>query len=194
MLRIPDVVREKALAAGASAWLETLPQLVAALEQQWEITVGRPYRDSTEAFVAEAVCKDGMPAVLKVIVPRDAEAAAHEIAVLRLTDGEGCVRLLRDDVTRGALLLERLGRPLHELGLPLRRRHEILVAAASRVWRRTAADYGFPTGATKARWWRSSSPRCGRSSTVRAPNAPSIMHSLVRRGGTMRIAKRRPCS
>jgi streptomycin 6-kinase len=152
MLRIPDVVREKALAAGAGAWLETLPQLVAALERQWEITVGRPYRDSTEAFVAEAVCNDGMPAVLKVIVPRDGEAAAHEIAVLRLTDGEGCVRLLRDDVTRGALLLERLGRPLHELGLPLRRRHEILVAAASRVWRRTAADYGFPTGATKARW------------------------------------------
>ena len=30
---------------------------------------GRAYRDSTEAFVAEATCEDGTPAVLKLIVP-----------------------------------------------------------------------------------------------------------------------------
>jgi streptomycin 6-kinase len=36
--------------------------------------------------------------------------------VLRLTDGDGCVRLLRYDAARGALLLERLGRSLVQLG------------------------------------------------------------------------------
>jgi streptomycin 6-kinase len=75
----------------------------------------------------------------------------HEITVLRLTNGEGCARLIRDDPGRGALLLERLGRSLHELGLPLRERHEILVSAASRVWR-PAAGCGLPTGAEKGRW------------------------------------------
>ncbi len=151
MLDVPEVVREKALAVGAGAWIEELPSLVRSVEADWGITVGRAYRDSTEAFVAEATCDDGTPAVLKLIVPRDGDAAAHEATVLRLAAGEGCPRLLRDDVERGALLLERLGRSLFELGLPTRRRHEILIAAAARVWR-PAPDSGLPTGAAKARW------------------------------------------
>ena len=52
---------------------------------------------------------------------------------------------------RGALLLERLGRSLHELALPIGRRHEILCSMASRVWCR-APDCGLPTGAMKGRW------------------------------------------
>jgi streptomycin 6-kinase len=65
--------------------------------------------------------------------------------------GEGCAQLLQADVARGALLLERLGRPLYELQLPTRHRHEILLSAASRIWRR-APDAGLPTGAAKAQW------------------------------------------
>jgi streptomycin 6-kinase len=150
VIDVPNVVREKALAVGAGAWIDELPLLVRSIENDWHIAVSRPYRDSTEAFVAEATCEDGTAAVLKLIVPRDGDAAAHEATVLRLAGGDGCPRLLRDDVARGALLLERLGRSLHELRLPTRRRHEILVAAAMRIWRR-APDAGLPTGADKAR-------------------------------------------
>src|SRR3954468_13443678 len=151
MVDIPDVVRKKARAVGADAWVDELPALVAALETEWQIVIGRAYRDSTEAYVAEATLDDGTPAVLKLIVPRDGDAAAHEATVLRLAGGDGCPRLLRDDVARGALLLERLGRPLHELRLPTRPRHEILVTAATRI-SRPASDSGLPTGAAKARW------------------------------------------
>jgi streptomycin 6-kinase len=151
VLEVPEVVREKALAVGAGAWLSELPALVRGVEADWEIVVGQAFPFSTEAFVAEAVCADATPAVLKLIVPREGDAASREIAVLRLTNGEGCARLLRDDPERGALLLERLGPPLAELGLPARARHEILVAAASRVWR-PAHDSGLPTGADKAGW------------------------------------------
>ena len=150
MLDVPAVVREKAHAVGATAWLDALPRLVERLEEDWQLTVGRAYPDSTEALVAEVSCADGTPAVLKLIVPRGGDAAAHEITVLRLADGDGCARLLRADVARGALLLERLGRPLYQLELPVERRHEILLAAARRVWR-PAPDCGLPTGAGKAR-------------------------------------------
>ena len=51
--------------------------------------------------MAEAETADGAPAVLKLVVPRDGDAAAHEIAALRLCAGEGCVALLRHDVGRG---------------------------------------------------------------------------------------------
>lgn len=151
MLEIPAVVREKAAAVGAQAWLDDLPTLVSAIELDWRIVVGRVYRNSTEAVVAEATCADGTPAVVKLFVPRDRDAAAHEATVLRLAAGEGCPRLLGADVARGALLLERLGRSLHELRLPASRRHEILVSAAARIWR-PAAECGLPSGVDKARW------------------------------------------
>ena len=151
MLEVPGVVREKALAVGAEGWLDALPALVRELEAEWEIAVGKAFPDSTEAFVAEAARADGTRAVLKLIVPRDAEAAAHEATVLRLAAGEGCPRLLREDVARGALLLERLGRSLYELQLPVQERHAILISAAECIWRR-APDAGLPTGAAKAHW------------------------------------------
>jgi streptomycin 6-kinase len=151
LIDVPTVVRNKALAVGATTWLQELPALVAGLERDWAITVGRSYESGTEAFVADVVCEDGVPAVLKLLIPRPDNEVHHEITVLRLTNGEGCARLIRDDPGRGALLLERLGRSLHELGLPLRERHEILVSAASRVWR-PAAGCGLPTGAEKGRW------------------------------------------
>jgi len=147
---VSPAVRNKALAAGAGRWLRDLPGLVTALEREWSITVGRSYQDTTEAFVAEATLSDGRPAVLKLLIDRPGEHARNEITVLRLADGDGCARLLRDDQARGALLIERLGPSLNELALPIGQRHQILCAAAARVWR-PAAGCGLPSGADKGR-------------------------------------------
>jgi streptomycin 6-kinase len=151
VIEVPPLVRNKALAVGAGAWLDSLADLVASIERDWSLVVGRPFTDGTEAYVTEATLDDGEPAVLKLMIPRDGDAARNEITVLRLTDGVGCVQLLRDDEERGALLLERLGRSLHELGLPFEERLEVLCATAARVWR-PAPDCGLPTGAVKAQW------------------------------------------
>ncbi len=150
-LPVPAVVRAKARAVGAAGWLDALPELIAGLEHDWSIMVGRPYDSSTEAFVVEAALRDGTPAVLKLMIPRPGDHARNEITVLKLTAGDGCVRLLRDDEARGALLLERLGRSLDQLAFPIAARHEILCAAAERVWR-PAPGCGLPTGADKGRW------------------------------------------
>jgi streptomycin 6-kinase len=148
---VPELVRKKAMLTGADAWLAGLPRLVADLERDWSISVGRPYKYGSEAFVAEATLEDGTEAVLKLLIPRAAGIENHDIAALRLANGDGCVRLLRDDASRHAMLLERLGVSLHDLDLPLLQRHEILCAAAIRVWR-PAQGCGLPTGAEKARW------------------------------------------
>ena len=147
---VSPAVRNKALAAGAGRWLRDLPDLVAELEREWSITVSRSYEDPTEAFVAEATLADDRPAVLKLLIARPGDLARHEITVLQLADGEGCARLLRDDVARGALLVERLGRSLHQLALPIAQRHEILCSAAARIWR-SAPGCHLPTGADKGR-------------------------------------------
>jgi streptomycin 6-kinase len=148
---VPAEVREKAKAVGAASWLDDLPEIIAGLEHDWSIAVGRPYESSTEAFVARASLPDGVPAVLKLMIPRPGDHARNEITVLKLTAGQGCVRLLRDDEARGALLLERLGPSMHDLGLPIGQRHEILADVAARVWR-PAPGAGLPTGAAKGRW------------------------------------------
>ena len=150
-LHVPPVVRNKVEALGATWWLNDLPELIASIERDWSITVGTPFPDPTEAFVAEVTMHDGTPAVLKLLIPRDGTAAMHEINVLRHANGDGCVELLRDDADRGALLLERLGPSLHDLGYPIDRRLEILTDAAQRMWR-PAADLGLPTGADKGQW------------------------------------------
>lgn len=149
-LPVPPAVRRKAENAGATGWLDDLPVLVGELERRWSIGVGRAYPDATEAFVAEAVTADGAPAVLKLYVPRPGSLAAKEIAALRLAKGAGCVRLLNSDEGSGALLLERLGRSLSDMGLPMGRRHEILCDLAAEVWR-PAPGCGLPTGAEKGR-------------------------------------------
>ena len=77
----PHAVRRKALGAGAGAWLESLPALVAALERDGSISVGRPYTGGTDAFVAEATRSDGVPAFLKLRIPR-ADVAAVTVAAL----------------------------------------------------------------------------------------------------------------
>jgi len=148
---LPPTVRAKARAAGATGWLSDLPALVAALEREWSMTVGPAYTDSTEAYVARAELADGTPAVLKLLVPRGNRDAENEITVLRLADGDGSPRLLRHDTSRGGLLMERLGPSLYDLGRPIAERHEILCAAAQRLWR-PAPGCGLPTGAEKGEW------------------------------------------
>jgi len=128
-------VRAKALDAGAGAWLAALPELVGGLARRWGLRVGDAFGDATEAYVVSVTRDDGTPAVLKILVPRGGDVAAHEIAVLRLAGGRGCCRLLDYDLACGALLLERLGTPMSELDIPQPRRLEILCDLAAAVWR-----------------------------------------------------------
>lgn len=126
---VPENVRKRAIAAGAEAWLDGLPALVEAIERGWSIEVGRVLSGGSEAFVAEATLEDQTRAVLKLLLPRDDDTAWNEISALRIADGIGCARLFRADITRGALLLERLGPPLSESGLPAPKRLEVLCDA-----------------------------------------------------------------
>jgi streptomycin 6-kinase len=151
VIDVPEIVRTKAIQAGLESWLRDLPSLVADLEREWSMRVGRTLEGGSEAFVADVTLADDTPAVLKVLIPHSPDGARHEITALRLVDGDGCARLFRSDIDRSAMLLERLGRNMFRVGLPFEQRLEILCATVMRVWR-PASDAGLPTGAEKGRW------------------------------------------
>jgi len=115
--------------------------------------------------------------VLKILVPGRHDAAWHEATALRLAAGEGCCRLLRADESRGAMLVERLGRSLHDLALPIGKRHEILVATVGRVWR-PAQGSGLPSGADKGRWLAEWIPAAWEE-TGRPCSEAAVAHALA---------------
>ena len=150
-LDIPAAVRRKFTADGETAWLDALPEILAEVAAGWSLALGRTFEDGTEAVVVEATTDDGTAAVVKIGLPSHAGQLALEATALRLADGHGCVRLLRHDAARSALLLERLGRSMHAVGLPRGQRHDLLCDAAMQLWRPVDLEVPLPTGAHKAR-------------------------------------------
>ena len=151
MLDIPDEVRNKVIAEGNAAWLDELSSVVESLAQDWSLSIGATLRGGHAAFVVEATLADGTAAVLKVGVPGTRRDLTLEATVLRLADGDGCANLLRDDLDRDALLLERLGAAMYDLVPDPADRHDMMCDVAARLWRPVSSDVDLPTGADMAR-------------------------------------------
>jgi predicted kinase len=145
----------RALGAAGETWLAGLPGLLAGLAAEWSVTVGARLEDSHAAYVAEAVTHDGTQVVLKAAIPPGIDGFApfgQELAALRLAGGDPYAGLIRYDVPRRALLLERLGRPMAGLGWPASRQVDVLARTAARGWHPVPGDGSLHTGAEAARW------------------------------------------
>jgi streptomycin 6-kinase len=144
-LPTPFCRRIAAAFAGGAAWLERLPDLVAAYCRRWQITLEAPFADLSYNFVASGRSTEGRPVVLKLGVPR-AELSC-EIAALAHYAGSGAVRLLASDSAGGALLLERVlpGDTLATL-VPDQDDRAITIAAElmRRLRRAPPASHSFP--------------------------------------------------
>jgi streptomycin 6-kinase len=115
----------------AREWLETLPVVVSELCERWDLRLDGPPMHGYQGL-AIPVTRAGEDCVLKVSWLRD--ETVLEAAALSIWDGDGAVRLLTDDRTAGAMLLERLDprRSLNVQGLG------VAVPAAGRLLRRLA--------------------------------------------------------
>ena len=133
---MPDEVRSQAFADGDAAWLDGLPSVLDSLAQDWALTIGATMRRGQHAaLVVEATLADGAPSVLKVGVPGYRRQLGFEATVLDLAAGKSCARLIRRDLTRDALLLERLGPTMYEVILDHRSQHDMLCDTVAQLWR-----------------------------------------------------------
>ena len=151
VLNLPDQVRLGAIAKGKEGveWLGRLDSLVMSLEHDWDLSVGQILAGGTEAFVAEVIHADGEQSVLKISVPSN-EPSNRELNTLLNANGRGYVKLKRHDTSRGAILLERLGRQLNQMGLSIDAQIKIICETLKTAWRPLPQGFGLISGAEKA--------------------------------------------
>ena len=148
-LRLQPLTRHRVAAMGdeGQAWAAALPELIAGLERDWSITVGRGLPGGSASYVARARTSDGALAVVKVAVTSD--GWSDQVATLARADGRGYARLLRSDLTRRAVLLEALGPPLGAQGWSPPDQLLCLADTLALAWQ-DAGGVGVPAGQDKA--------------------------------------------
>ena len=162
-LEIPELVRQRATANGVAGrrWLDDLPEVVAALADRWEIELGDPFAGGTAAYVVAANRRSTEPCVLKVAMPldmNDHQAFARSVRVHQLAGGRGCAHLLEHDASAPAMLLERLGPNLAEVGMALPQLLDTITTTLRSFWRPVSEDVDLPSGAEQAAWLAHSIP------------------------------------
>ena len=88
-------------------WLDSLGSLLADIEFQWSIDIGVPFPAGEFNYVAPATDAAGNQLVLKIAPPFESNEMPGEAMYLRMRDGAGSVRLIREWPAAGAILIER---------------------------------------------------------------------------------------
>lgn len=120
-------------------WLWNLGEVIQLLEHKWKIRTCKSLNGGTEAFVAEVSTEDGGKAILKLTMPpvEGNTVFEQEIVALKITNGDGYVRLLNYDMDHRAVLLEKLGSPLKDVGYSMETQIEIICNTLKKSWRKS---------------------------------------------------------
>jgi streptomycin 6-kinase len=87
-------------------WIESLESNVRDLEEKWSIKVLDPFVAGEFNYVAPAKLESGELAVLKLAPPYKMVEIFAESAYLRAREGRGAVKLIAEERTRKAILIE----------------------------------------------------------------------------------------
>lgn len=154
---VPELVRQRALRNGAAGarWLAELPGVVDDLAQRWTLDLGDAFVGGTASYVVAATNADGRSCVLKVAMPLDMDehdAFARSVRAYELAAGQSCAELFEYDASAPAMLLERLGLNLADLGLTVPEILEAITSTLRGFWRPVAVGDGLRSGPEQARW------------------------------------------
>ena len=155
------------------------PGLVAALERDWSITVGRGLPGGSASYVARARRADGSSAVLKVALSGD--GWADQVATLERAAGRGYVRLLRSDLApAGGAAGGRSARRSGTRGRSAPDQLRCLADTLALAWQDAGGDPAAAGRRTRRRAGPAHPPRPGTGSTGRARTGWSTRRWLRR--------------
>ena len=136
-------------------WLAELPGVVADLALRWNLELGVAFTGGTAGYVVAATDAAGRSCVLKVAMPLDMDerdAFSRSVRAHQLAGGRGCAELFAYDASAPAMLLERLGPSLADLGLTVAEILEAITTTLRSFWRPVGPEAGLRTGPEQARW------------------------------------------
>lgn len=133
-MRLQPLLRSRVATLGPAGreWVAALPGVLRALEESWDLEVGRALPGGSGAYVAAALTGDGEERVVKVVVP--GLELAGEARILAAAQGRGYAVLHAHDVERAALLLERLGTALELTPQPPERTLTTIAGTLREAW------------------------------------------------------------
>lgn len=148
---LPGPARRRAEAQGRAGrdWLEALPARVEEVARRWRLDLDTVLDGGSESLAVAAVCADGRRAVLKMAPPW-ADVAGPQTRILQAAQGRGYAELYAVDATLGALLIERLGRRLDQMGWTPDAEMAALCAVFREAWTVRVDPAGLMDGRAKA--------------------------------------------
>lgn len=134
---VPERVRLRAEQSSLESqqWLNDLPDLLADLEQAWDVSIGPPLSGGSSAYVAPVTTTSGN-AVIKLAMPSGSspDGFEQERNTLLRADGHGYARVFKVDAERRALLLEQLGPSMQESKLDPKHAIPLLCRTLQQAW------------------------------------------------------------
>jgi streptomycin 6-kinase len=128
-------------------WLHQLPELLSEYAERWSLTIHPHFPGLSYNYAAPVTLADGQAAVLKAGV--DCDGLLAEIQALRFYNGQGMVRLLREDADRGVMLLERIQPGTMLTTLPDDEATQIAAEVMAQIFHPLPIDHPF---ASVAKW------------------------------------------
>lgn len=129
--------------------------MIAELEAEWQISVGEALPGGSRAFVACADGPHGETYALKIDLPEDMGGEFFRgMAALRMADGRGCAKVYAFDPKRRACLLERLGKPINQMGFSVREQIGILCSVLQQTWQIPVQGEELLRGEASIAWFR----------------------------------------
>lgn len=89
-------------------WISDLPEIIAEIERNGSLEIGKPFANLSYHFVAPCVLESGGEAVVKIGFPGEKQTSFNEARALEFLEGNGVCRFLKFDEKHFALLLEKL--------------------------------------------------------------------------------------
>ena len=156
-LEVPPAVQRRVSARGEEGrrWLDQLDATVGRLAAAWRLEVADVLHGGSGGLVVTAVDAAGTELVLKVALPDGLYGHGEfrrEREVMLLGQGHGDARVLRVDEPSRALLIERLGRTVADLGRPVEQQIDIIATTLRRGWIPLPTKCKLRTGAEQADW------------------------------------------
>lgn len=148
---LPGAAQRRAASHGQAGrdWLDGLPARVDEVADRWRLRLEGVLDGGSESLALAVACGDGRPAVLKMAPPW-AEVDGPQTRVLQAARGRGYAELYAVDATAGALLIERLGRRLDQMGWPPEAEMAALCTAFQAAWTVRIDPDGLVDGRGKA--------------------------------------------